>query len=399
MYTRHNGGCKKTSTLEGSCACPKWVRYTLNGKTVRKNLKTADYREAQKAVTAVQQQFEDAAAGKGVTKHEGPPTLREAFERFIADKKGEGNLQTKYVRRLDHELGKFVNWCDARGLMMLEDVRATHVIDFRNGLKGTTNSRAKGIRRVVGMFAHFVKLGWIRMNVADAAKIDYDKTQKPRALNEEQFEQLLAAIDRVNGRTTDEQRRKLRAIVLLMRYTGLAIRDAISIKREDLKLNGGGYWRVFLRREKTGKPAEGILHPTIVKQILKGANASGRYLFVSTWPEKEEDGTDATIRAEREHQRDILTAPWVRLMNKLGDVANLKDEHGAPYPFTSHALRHTFAIAMLTAGLPVADVGILLGDNSDTVHRHYSEWIQARQENLSTRMMAALGGPVKSKKK
>src|SRR6202011_3799064 len=84
-------------------------------------------------------------------------------------------------------------------------------------------------------------------------------SEKAKALTAAQFEQLLAAVDKVNGDTTPEQRRKLRSLVLLMRYSGLAIKDATCLDRGKLTDKGTGFWSIELNRAKTGKPVIGSL--------------------------------------------------------------------------------------------------------------------------------------------
>jgi len=76
-------------------------------------------------------------------------------------------------------------------------------------------------------------MGRIQRNIAQAqaVKLKYDDTQTPKALTHGQFETLLASVPKVNGRTSDDQRRKLRGLLLLMRWSGLATRNAVSIER------------------------------------------------------------------------------------------------------------------------------------------------------------------------
>ena len=76
-----------------------------------------------------------------------------------------------------------------------------------------------------------------------------------------------------------------------MRHAGLTVRDAISIERTTLKRNGHGFWKLYLYRGKTGHPVECLLHPSVMTEILANANPEGsRYLFVDSWPKKEDDG-------------------------------------------------------------------------------------------------------------
>jgi integrase/recombinase XerD len=186
-----------------------------------------------------------------------------------------------------------------------------------------------------------------------------------------------SSIPRVNGRTTDEQRTKLRSLVLLMRWTGLAIRDAVTIERKQFEKNGKGFYQLFLRRAKTGNPVYCTLRSETVEQILSGGNTSGRYLFVDSVPTKEKE-------------LDALVREWGYLFGKLSDVSGLTDGDGQPYAFGSHAMRHTFVYWALNNDISTEDVAMLLGDTLAVVAKHYSGWIAGRQERLTERMIAAL---------
>ena len=51
--------------------------------------------------------------------------------------------------------------------------------------------------------------------------------------------------------------------------------------------------------------------------------------------------------------------------------------------------RDTAAVRWLQAGLPIEDVANLLGNSVRIVERHYSPWVQSRQDRLNERVRAA----------
>ncbi|MFZ1974935.1 MAG: hypothetical protein WAU89_18970, partial [Candidatus Acidiferrales bacterium] len=56
----------------------------------------------------------------------------------------------------------------------------------------------------------------------------------------------------------------------------------------------------------------------------------------------------------------------------------------------AHRWRDTFAVELLLARVPLADVSVLLGHQSIKVtERHYSPWVIARQEQLEETVKAA----------
>jgi site-specific recombinase XerD len=390
IFTRHASDCRWFGDeSRGSCGCPKFFRYSQDRKQVRRATGTGDLARALKLAADLQKKFEAQAEGKVWEGTEELPSLEQALAKFLEGKRKRGDLNIGYISRLDRELNRFVAWALQRNLVMLADIKPAYAMDYRNGLKGTLNTRAKEIRRIGEFFRYCVAMGWIRTDPMESAKLKYDPVQKARALNEDQFAKLLAAVARVK-KLTDDQRKKLRALILLMRWTGLALVDAVSISRDELRVNGGGFGYLILRREKTGKPVEAAIKPEIVQEILAAANG-GKYLFVNSWREKDDDkGSSAAVRLQSERERANVKAWWSKRMNDAAELADLRDENGAPYDFGTHSLRHTFAVYFLTKGLPLTHVAKLLGDNESTVERHYAEWIKMRADDLLSRMKSIL---------
>jgi DNA-binding beta-propeller fold protein YncE len=65
---------------------------------------------------------------------------------------------------------------------------------------------------------------------------------------------------------------------------------------------------------------------------------------------------------------------WQRSLERLGKIAGVR--------FHAHQLRDSFAIGLLTKGVPLETVAVLLGNSLKICERHYSPWIQARQDRL-----------------
>jgi integrase/recombinase XerD len=390
LYTRHAVDCRyKGRETANTCACPKWLRWIEDGKLRRVSARTNDPRVAEKAKADKQAAFEARADGKVAARaQQEVPFLVDAIAHFAQTKSKRGTITAKYVARIESELGTFEKWCAQRNVTMLGDVSPAHVQDYRNSLPGSQTTRRKKVFRIKGFFRYCVEMGWLAKSpaVSRELSVEASKHQTPRALADAEYETLLAAVSSLDGKQqTTDRRRKLRGVVLLMNATGLAIRDAISIERSRFTLNGHGFYKLFLRREKTGHPAECVIAPQVVEEILSLGNpAPAKYLFVDAWPDKEQDAQyKPEQRAQREIQRDNLTNQWGQLMKRLGVLAKLQG-------FGSHWLRHTFVGRMLRAGLPTEDVAVLIGDTPLMVQQHYSDWIEERNSTLAARMIRIL---------
>ncbi len=174
---------------------------------------TCDGEVAEKKARETDGGFEAAAKGEPTPVPAGALTtlLEDAVKTFLTSKR-QSDVTEKHVAKLKFELGAFSAFALGKGLVNLGDIKTEHVLAYRNSLVGAQNTRAKKIFRLIGFFKFCLEMGWIQRNVAQvsAVKLKYDDSQTPKALTDAQFETLMAAIPKVNGRTTDEQRRKLR---------------------------------------------------------------------------------------------------------------------------------------------------------------------------------------------
>ena len=380
-YSRHRSDCRFAGVADRlGCSCPKQICYYRNGKLHRIAAGTCDGAIAQQKADELAAQFAAAAKGKPT-----PPTvgksntaLTDVVKRFIETKTASG-VTEKHVARLQFELNQFVQFVGGLGVVNLLDIRTEHILAYRNSLVGAQKGRAKKVYRRIGFFEFCVEMGWLTRNVARAQSviIKYCDRQTPKALDDKQFVHLLDSVRKLNGQVTDQQRNKLRSLILLMRWSGLAVRDALCIERSRFEPNGDDFFKLFLRRAKTGHPTFATLRADVVEQIFAGANPTGRYLF-----------TDAVPTTEK--GMDYLVRSWGYLFSKLDEVADLKDSDGQPYHFTSHSLRHSFVSWALNHGLPTEDIATLMGDSPQIVLQHYSEWIQGRQQRLDERLKQIL---------
>jgi integrase/recombinase XerD len=378
VYSRHRTGCKWIGKEEKiGCDCPKHLRWYRNGSMHRQTADTCDGEVAERKARDLEASFEAAANGTPAPVKTTGKLLDDAVADFLKTKEQSG-VSEKHLGKLKFDLETFARAMLAKGLAMVADVDTASVMGWRNDLAGALVTKAKKVYRLIGFFNFCVDMEWCVRNPArvKSVRFKFDESQKPKALNDGQLALLLAAVQRMNGKLTKDRRRHLRGMLLLMRWSGLAIRDAVCIERARFERKAG-YVSLYLRRAKTGHPVYATLKSEVVDEIFSLANPEGRYLFVDAVP-------------EGERELDSLIKAWGGLFSKLGKLAALKDEHGQSLHFTSHSMRHTFVFWCLNSGLPTEDVAALIGDSVPIVVKHYSEWITGRQERLTERMLAAL---------
>jgi len=146
--------------------------------------------------------------------------------------------------------------------------------------------------------------------------------------------------------------RRVRAFVLLLRYTGLRISDAVGCSVERLK-DG----KIWLYTQKTGQHVYCPLPEFVAKELENVPRLIEQRWF---W------AGEGTIETSRKK--------WSESLSTLFKDANVKDGH-------AHRFRDIFAVELLLNGTPMENVQAFLGHASVRVtERHYKPWVRARQE-------------------
>ena len=180
-------------------------------------------------------------------------------------------------------------------------------------------------------------------------------TQRPTLpFDEGEMKRILAAADKLAAWGSFGP--KARAMVLLLRYSGLRMQDAACLERK--RLEDG---RIFLYTQKTGTPVYCPLPPEVVRALDAVPNDHPDYVF---W-----DGNS---------ERETTVKSWNRVFRKLFATAKPEIDGGHP-----HRFRDTFAVSLLLNDVQLPHVSILLGHASvEITERHYAPWVKARQEQL-----------------
>ena len=240
---------------------------------------------------------------------------------------------------------------------------------------GRTSRKEEKTRAIDWLLLLLLRLGWIKSNPAvslgriraDGPPTDY--------FPKHEFEQIIDATYIYQPKGWVEcrnQATRLRILTLLMRWSGLAIRDAVTLERR--RLNDKD--ELFLYRAKTGNPVYVPLPPDVaesLRTIPPGPSPNPRYFFWSG------NGSPKSV-----------VGNWQRSFRRLFKISNLRREDGTPKRCHPHMFRDTFAVEMLLAGVPLEQVSILLGHKSVKItEKHYAPWVKARQELLAANVRKA----------
>lgn len=354
IYRRHALDCphKSKGRRWNRCSCPIWVQGSLGGEYVRESLNLTAWGAAQDKVRGW-----EASGQIGVTRNE-IPTIKEAVDKHIADAEAR-NLQPESVKKIKDVIERrFLDYCSDQGYRSLRQLDVDAVREFRNLLVKdySPNSARKRLEYVRAFFRFCHQSGWITANPSAAIKPPKPDHAPTLPFEPAQIEAMLTVADAFNGRGRFRlgNRQRIRAMILLLRYSGLRISDAAVLERS--RLSGD---KLFLYTQKTGTPVWVPLPPKTVEALNASPSENRKYFF---W----------NGRCDRKSAVKI----WERTFQKVFEKAHVPNG-------TIHRFRDSFAVELLLKGVPIEQVSVLLGHSSLKVtEKHYAPWVKARQDQL-----------------
>jgi len=296
-----------------------------------------------------------------------PPMVRQAIETFTRDKQGQ-NLNAGVLGKYRRELERFKDFCEGRGKFYLAEIGLADLTEFRLSWESeypSSITRQKVQERLRGFFRYALNAGFIQRNPA-VAMSPIKASQAPTLpLTANQFKSLLEAVPKAFPDAAKAAR--VHALVRCMRYSALAIGDAVCLERSKIQHDAAkNLTRIVTSRAKTGVDVSVPIPPDVTQELLTVANGNPRYVFWQT-------GNGQPESAVKSWHKDL------RLLFKEAGMAS-----GHP-----HQLRDTAAVEWLNAGIPLEEVSRLLGHSSiRTTEKHYAPWVKSRQDRLDSLVVA-----------
>ena len=375
IFVRHSANCKHADDeLYRRCSCRKHIRWTHNGVQYRKAAGTRSWAQAERAKRSLEDQFAEGTAAPAARSNN--QTLDGAISLFIADKKVQG-LTPDLIKKYTLWLGRLQKYCERRGVFAVKGVTRELVTEFCEDwpkLYPSTYTRAKLRERYKSFLRYCFEAQWLdRMPVWPKIKIEEPPTMP---LTPAEYDRLLAVIPSiVHRRDSTIWAARVRALFQLMRWSGLAIMDALTLRRDELTLDETrSIYRVITQRSKTGVDVTVPIPPEVAHELLAVQNDNDLYFFWSG------EGSKKSITGNW-GKRFIVPAFKAAQIECAGHMK-------------SHRLRDTFAVDLLGKGVPMEEVSRLLGHESiKTTEKHYAKWAQGRQDRLDALVTATWERP------
>jgi site-specific recombinase XerD len=341
LYRRHLGTCRHRSKgrKHRNCGCPLWVDGTLQGETIRRSLDMRSWEAAQDLLRL----WESKGTKKVLV------SVDDAVDRFLEDAAAR-HLAEATIGKQKVLLTRLRAFAGQIGIKYISQFTAESMLRFRSGWKESPVSAAKKLERLRSFFRFCVAMKWVEDNPVGSLKPPKVPPKPTLPFTAEEFEKVLAAVDTYPTRNSfgHDNRARLRAFVLVLRYSGLRIRDVVCLRRD--RITDG---KLMLYTQKTGQPVYVPLPPVVIEALTK--IGEGGLLFWSG------NGNPKSAVAD-----------WQRSLRRLFKLAGVEDGH-------AHRYRDTFAVSLLEKGVPLEAVAVLLGNTIKIAEKHYAPWVRSRQ--------------------
>ena len=384
IFVRHATGCKYAGDeFTKRCDCKKHLRWTQEGKQHRMKTGARSWAEAEE----VKRSVVDQLAGRVPTNGRADVReLRACIDVFIQDKRVQ-SVTEGVIGKYTSLLYRLHTYCEGRRVHTVQGLTRDLLTGFLSTwpeLYPSSTTRAKVRERLRSFLRYCYEAQWLdRVPPLPKMKVDEPETQP---LTPAEYERLLRAVRPVvaagdprrrtgrneGRRSPDEEEAiyaKVRAFLETMRWTGLAIRDTLTLRRDALAASERLHL-ITTKRAKTGTPVSVPIPPSVAEALL--ALPGGDYFFWS--------GNGLPQSA---------TSNWgQRYIAPVFKAAGIVSEGN----MLSHRLRDTFAVDLLEKGVPMEEVSKLLGHTSiRTTEKHYAKWSKGRQDRLNSLVVNSWG--------
>ena len=279
-------------------------------------------------------------------------TITEARTAFLDELVRIRNLALGTIQGYQTVLRSLERWVAGHGLSRLEELDDEVLREWVGSWTCQPSTKRQRLSQVKAFFRFAAERGWASTSPVEGLRPPRGDSLPTMPLTIPQMRALLAAVAR---------QAKERALLLLLRYSGLAIGDAVTLRRESLVGT-----ELTLRRAKSGELVMVDLPLAVVGALARLRGPSPDYFF---WSGKGQPVSSAKY--------------WRARLRSVAERAGVAGFH-------PHRLRDTFAVALLTAGVSIEDVSALLGHSSiRTTERHYAPWDRRRRDRLAQVVRAA----------
>ena len=389
VYTRHSSGCPKAGEPQWRrCKCGKYLYLLRDGKRRTVSAKARSWEKAEAKAQEIREAWDPVKQKMRELEQLKEAQIAEemmieiAVDRWLNSIRAD--IDNKYTqKKYETTARKIRSWAQSRNFTLLSHITTDGLDEWKTQWKAKAKhpdnrmgktTAGRHLEKVKAFFTYCQRIGWIKASPAYGIKAIKPDETETLPLVGGRYEQVLEATYKYDAdmRQDDRYGQELRALIELMRWSGLRISDALTVAKDRIVGN-----RFALRTIKNGTKLTVILPDHVVTALHAlpiRPTVDPRYFF---WSGKSE------IKS--------LTGQWQRKLGRLNKYLSMVDYDGRPLQFHSHQLRDTFAVEHLLAGTSMQDLSGMLGHKSVRVtEKYYAPWVPERQAQLEEKMTEAL---------
>ena len=270
--------------------------------------------------------------------------MRLAYSIYLLDLQARQCSQRtieNYRGRLNH----WLTWLEEQAITRLDQITAQHIRQYYVARQQTRNSpvTVHTEARVLRAFLNFcVREGWLVVSPLTGVAMP----RKPKIIK---TAIAMADIRRALRKANEQET----AILLLFLDTGMRVSEACSLERKDIDLATGA---IKIRQGKGAKDRQVYISAKTIKALM-------RY-----WATL--DNSIAHVIVTERGQRPFIRSTLRRVLVRMG-------ERNGVQGLTPHAIRRTFAIESLRAGMNIYVLQRLMGHEDIETLRQYLDIVDA----------------------
>jgi integrase/recombinase XerD len=367
LYRRHLKSCpyRSVGRKYRRCRCPIWVDGLVGDRDIRQSLGIRDWLRAQEIARGLEvgelnsiPNVNSASCNPSSTSKV-PYSVVQICDRFLADALARG-LRESTIYKFRLLLKRLKEFSESNNFRLLSEITLDDLRRFRASWPNRNFAARKKWEALCVFYRFAHDSGWVESNICTKLKPPKTIDHPTMPLSRTEVTAIVTACEVYPHKSNAA---RLRALVLLLRYSGLRIRDAVTLARDQIQND-----KLFLYTAKTGTPVYCPLPPVAVS-ALNSISSAEKYFF---W----------TGRSEPKS----AVGNWQRALRKLFVLASVPSAH-------AHRFRDTFSIELLQAGVPIERVSMLLGHQSVRVtEKHYNAWTKSRQDQAEADVRRAWDG-------
>jgi len=377
IFRRHSVDCRvhklKLSTSQKryftDCDCPIWLTGTTDSERYpRQALGVRDWAAAEAKLRSLN------AEAKDQTVH--GPKLDDCIARYLD---ARDDVRPRTLAQYKLLLGRLKDFAHGKNKFFIREVSIDTLEDFKTyalaGLAGT--SKGTSIAKLAHFLRESYRRGWITESLVDKMRRHKAVYEQKQPYSEKEVSQILEAAGKINGGTTGYAKcaTTFRLLIELMLETGLRVSDAVKFDPKRCVKSKLLWVYSFHPRKAKKNEAPKMLDVYLTAKLKKKIDDC----------EWLSDDLPFAYRAVADaEETDYLGQAVYERLQAVGKACGVDD-------CRPHRLRDTFAVRLLTKGVPLEDVSKLLGHASVAVtEKYYAPWVASRKLRLERLLSEAL---------